>query len=253
CNSFFYWMGRFHLLVLHFPIALVLAAAVAEFGSVVRRSRVPLPAIRFCLLLATTSVVTTVALGWLHALAGNGAGMPRILAVHRWLGTAAGVGVTVATALCEWDARRGVRSLPGRVLLFVAALLVGLTGHAQFWSLTGEAAKATRGVAPNWRNRASSTILGVGGLGQPFMAMPPWECGHAVTRRPQRRRDRACHPFMRRGDAKHVRRVSFFLEFVAGHGGVKPGTDIAPRPVGRRWGNVQARGGLLQGQAGEEA
>jgi uncharacterized membrane protein/mono/diheme cytochrome c family protein len=128
-RHFLQWIGKFHLLVLHFPIALLVVAAVGEFWSVVRRSRVPDPAVRFCLLLGATSVVTTVALGWLHALGGNGAGMPRILTLHRWLGTTAGLWVIVTAVLSERDVRRGVRSQTTRVLLFVAALLIGLTGH----------------------------------------------------------------------------------------------------------------------------
>jgi len=105
------------------------AAAVAEGWSIVLRSRSPSPAVRFCVLLGATSAVTTAALGWLHALDGSGAGMPRLLSLHRWLGTGAGLWV-VATALCsEGDVRRGVRSRRTRVLLFVGALLVGLTAH----------------------------------------------------------------------------------------------------------------------------
>jgi uncharacterized membrane protein len=128
-RHFLQWIGKFHLLVLHFPIALLLVAAVGELRSVVRRSRIPDPAVRFCLLLGATSIITTVALGWLHALGGNGAGMPRILTLHRWLGTTAGLWVIVTAILSERDVGRGVRSPTTRVLLFVVALLIGLTGH----------------------------------------------------------------------------------------------------------------------------
>src|SRR5262249_12551585 len=70
-KQFLPWLGKFHLLVLHFPIALLVAAAVAEAWSIVLRSRVPAPAVRFCVLLGATSAVTTVALGWLYALGGH--------------------------------------------------------------------------------------------------------------------------------------------------------------------------------------
>jgi hypothetical protein len=128
-QHFLLWLGKFHLLFLHFPIALLVAAAIAECWSVVRRSRVPAPAVRFCVLLGATSIVTTVALGWLHALGGHGAGMPRLLSLHRWLGTAAGLWVVATAVFSEQDARRGVRSRPTRVLLFVGTLLIGLTAH----------------------------------------------------------------------------------------------------------------------------
>src|SRR5204863_420723 len=70
------WLGRFHLLLLHFPIALVLAAGVGEVVSAWRSSREPSPAVQFCLALAAVTAVPTVAVGWLHAAAGNGVGSP---------------------------------------------------------------------------------------------------------------------------------------------------------------------------------
>jgi len=115
--------------MLHFPIALFAAAALAESWSIVRKSRVLDPAVRFCVLLGATSSVSTVALGWLHALGGNGAGMPQTLTLHRWLGTAAGLCAVDAAVFTEWDERRGKRSELARIVLFTAALLIGMTGH----------------------------------------------------------------------------------------------------------------------------
>jgi hypothetical protein len=123
------WFGKFHLLFLHFPIALVIAAALGECGSIVGRTRRPSPAVRFCIMLGALAGVVTVVLGWLHALNGYGAGMPHILAFHRWLGTAAGVWLAVTAGFSEWDAHRGVRSRGTRLLLLAGALLVGLSAH----------------------------------------------------------------------------------------------------------------------------
>jgi hypothetical protein len=124
------WVGRFHLLLLHFPIALVLAAGVGELASAWRGSRVPSPAVQFCLSLAAVAAVPTVALGWLHAAAGGGVGSPQLLAAHRWLGTAAGTWV-VGTALCaRRDARRGVRGRGVRAALVAVGLpLIIATAH----------------------------------------------------------------------------------------------------------------------------
>jgi mono/diheme cytochrome c family protein/uncharacterized membrane protein len=126
---FLLWLGKIHLLVLHFPIALLAAAVAGECWSLLRRSRVPSPEVRFCVFLGTPSAILTAALGWLHALGGNGAGMHATLTLHRWLGTAAGMWAVVTLACFEWDARRGIRSLCSSVLLFVGAPLIGLTGH----------------------------------------------------------------------------------------------------------------------------
>jgi hypothetical protein len=90
---------------------------------------VPLPAVRFFLCLGAVASIPTVALGWLHALGGNGAASPGLLALHRWLGTTAGMAAVAAAGLSEWNAHRGVRIWCARVVMSVAALLVALTGH----------------------------------------------------------------------------------------------------------------------------
>jgi uncharacterized membrane protein/mono/diheme cytochrome c family protein len=122
------WFGKFHLLALHFPIALVIAAAIAEALNVWRRSAVPSDAGRFCLVLAAVTAVPTAVLGWLHAAAGNGVGSPQLLMAHRWVGTSTAAWL-VLTALASWqDARRGT-SRRTRMMLVVGVLLTALTAH----------------------------------------------------------------------------------------------------------------------------
>jgi hypothetical protein len=123
------WLGKFHLVLVHFPIALLVAAAVAELWSVWHRSRLPSPAVRFCLALGAVSAVVVVGLGWLYALGGAGAGSPGLLTLHRWFGTTAAALAAVAALWSEQDARGGVRGWSTRVFLFGAVLLVGFTGH----------------------------------------------------------------------------------------------------------------------------
>jgi uncharacterized membrane protein len=124
------WLGKFHLLLLHFPIALLIAAGVGEVVATWRGYRIPSEVVQFCLSLAAVAVVPTVAIGWLHAAAGNGVTSPQLLTAHRWLGTFAGVWV-IGTALGAWrDARRGVRSRGVRTALLIGILLVVATAHA---------------------------------------------------------------------------------------------------------------------------
>ena len=121
--------GNFHILLLHFPIALFVAAAAGDLWSLGRGSQVPSPTVRFCVLLGTAATIPTVLLGWLHAAAGSGVDSPGLLALHRWIGTAAGA-VAVAVAVCfEIDAHRGTRGWPGRVVLFVGVALIGVAAH----------------------------------------------------------------------------------------------------------------------------
>jgi mono/diheme cytochrome c family protein/uncharacterized membrane protein len=123
------WLGKLHLLLIHFPIALVLAAGIGEFISAWRGSRVPSPAVRFCLTLAAIAIIPTVTFGWLHAAAGNGVGSPQLLTAHRWLGTASGVWM-IGTALCaERDAHRGARGRGVQVALAIGIVLVAATAH----------------------------------------------------------------------------------------------------------------------------
>jgi uncharacterized membrane protein len=123
------WMGKFHLLLLHFPIALVIAAGVGEGWSVWRRNPIPSESARYCLWLGALASLPTAGLGWLYAAAGNGIGSPELLMAHRWLGTTAALWI-VMTAICaERDARRGLRSICVRILLLIAIFIIALTAH----------------------------------------------------------------------------------------------------------------------------
>jgi len=123
------WLGKLHLLLIHFPIALLVAAGIGELVSLWRRSRVPSPTVRFCLTIAAVAIVPTVVFGWFHAAAGNGIGSPQLLTFHRWLGTATGVWVIGTTLWAERDARRGLRSRGVRVALAIGVVLVAATAH----------------------------------------------------------------------------------------------------------------------------
>jgi uncharacterized membrane protein len=123
------WVGPLHLIAVHFPIALLIAAAGAEFRSMVQGSRMPTPVVRFCVLLGAVSAVATASLGWIHAANGHGLGAPQILNLHRWIGTSAAVWGVGTVLVSEWDEQRGVRSLWFRIWLFLGALLVAAAGH----------------------------------------------------------------------------------------------------------------------------
>jgi uncharacterized membrane protein/mono/diheme cytochrome c family protein len=122
-------LGKFHLLMLHFPIALVLAAGVGEVWSVWRRNPLLSESVRFCLWLGALASIPTAGLGWLYAAAGNGVGSPELLTAHRWLGTSAAVWLVITAVCAERDARRGVRSRGVRLLLAAGVLIMALTAH----------------------------------------------------------------------------------------------------------------------------
>jgi mono/diheme cytochrome c family protein/uncharacterized membrane protein len=122
-------LGKLHLLLLHFPIALLLAGAAGEVWYMRRRSSIPSEAVRFCIALGATAAVPSVALGWVYASSGIGSSSPDLLELHRWVGTAAGAWAIALAIASEAESRRGVRTWRFRVMLLSGVLLVSLTAH----------------------------------------------------------------------------------------------------------------------------
>lgn len=122
------FVGRFHILTVHFPIALLAAAALAELWSAARGRGVPLAAVRFTLWLGAAGAVGSAGLGWLHAY--YMAGEPeQLLMWHRWLGTAAGALAPLVAWMSERDSRAGSRRRSVRWAILALALLVGVAAH----------------------------------------------------------------------------------------------------------------------------
>lgn len=125
------WLGRFHPVLVHFPIALAILAATAEVLFRLRRAAALRAACRVAIVGAAVTALPTILLGWLAALAPH-PGMGAVLAWHRWLGT--GVGALLIAAACASEARE---RWPDRsqwlwlapVLGILSAIVVGVVGH----------------------------------------------------------------------------------------------------------------------------
>lgn len=124
-------LGKFHPLVVHFPVALLLAAALSEAIGVVRRRSTISETSTFCVILGTLGAIFAAPLGWLDAsgaeYAETFAGYP-VVFIHRWLGVSTAVLAAAAMGLC-YRARspRGLNAF--RIVLFAAAIAVAVTGH----------------------------------------------------------------------------------------------------------------------------
>jgi uncharacterized membrane protein/mono/diheme cytochrome c family protein len=120
-----FFIGRFHLALVHLPIGLLLLAVIMQFLSRKKRFEKLDSAIAFSLFLGATSAILAAICGWL--LANNGAYVDRTLFLHRWLG----IGVAILAGLC-WLLKTKKIKTESRVLNFSVSILMIMifyTGH----------------------------------------------------------------------------------------------------------------------------
>jgi uncharacterized membrane protein len=114
------WLGRFHPPTVHFPIALLTAAAVAELLRLITGNPTFDAICRYCLWFGTLTAVAAGVLGWF--LAGfQLSDASWTMMVHRWLGTMTVAGAVLVLAGSEASRRSG---RPRSRAWFRAALLV---------------------------------------------------------------------------------------------------------------------------------
>ncbi len=121
------WMGRFHPLIVHFPIAFFPAAL---FTAVVGRRRPAFSApVQFLVVAGGIFAPIAAVAGW---LAGVTADPEPILTYHRWLGVAVGIG---GAALGVWAWRRpwedrGAGMILALTVMTIAIAVQGFMGAA---------------------------------------------------------------------------------------------------------------------------
>jgi uncharacterized membrane protein len=130
--GFIGWIGKFHPLTVHFPIAFFLGAALAEFLVVVASAAELSHAARFCLLAAAASGIVAALLGWAHAASAD---FPPDIAgtveLKRWFGTATAAWMIVTALYSEVVRKRPGRARPKAYwfLLLAGTVLIAITGH----------------------------------------------------------------------------------------------------------------------------
>lgn len=130
-DSFWLWqfLGRLHPMVVHFPLGLLLLAAVLEMISLRQFQSRWRPTIEISLWVGSISAVLSAALGYMLMVNDNyeGAGVD----LHQKLGIA----TAVLSVICLWlsvqsrQTREGRWILGYRSVLFAAAITLVLTGH----------------------------------------------------------------------------------------------------------------------------
>ncbi len=120
------WIGRFHPLSVHFPIAFVFGAALLEALFVLRGGAGLLlrPAVLVLARLGALCAPPVALLGWWNA---SGSAESDELELHRWLGVASAALAIVVWIAAERTADGNRRWL--RAALAVAAAVLGAAGH----------------------------------------------------------------------------------------------------------------------------
>jgi uncharacterized membrane protein len=114
------FVGRFHPLVVHLPIALLLLVPLLECAGSIRRWNHLRVLADFVLTLSAISVFIAAFLGWLLAWSGGYEG--KLVTSHMWSGFSLAVGVVLCYFLRAWDKR-----LYGVALLATLLILVWTT------------------------------------------------------------------------------------------------------------------------------
>jgi uncharacterized membrane protein len=125
------WLGQFHPVTTHFPVALMMVAVLAEGLAWWTRRRSWLETVRFLVIIAALSGLAAGTLGWINAyFSSYSKATGALLWWHRWLGTLTAVWTLICAGLvvvsaCEEGSKERQRF---RGALLLGAALVGLSG-----------------------------------------------------------------------------------------------------------------------------
>ena len=124
--GFIYFLGRFHVLMLHIPIGIIVAILALEILARKEKFRHLASASAFLWMAAAVSAILTVILGYMHFAEGGFDGPSA--AQHRTFGTALAVIITVVAVLrsSRFAPNYAPVFLPAALLMF---LLASITGH----------------------------------------------------------------------------------------------------------------------------
>ncbi len=124
-------IGRFHPMVVHFPIALIIVAAFLAALESVRT--VAQPRVRGAALILThlgaISAVVAALIGWSAWAQASYPDQAQTLDLHRWLGTTSAVVAFTASVCAGCSISRPARLWAWRISLWLGAAAVSVTGH----------------------------------------------------------------------------------------------------------------------------
>ena len=125
-QSWIQWVGGFHLIFLHFPIALIAMTGVSELLFIWRRRPIYDSASRFMIIAAAVLAIPTALLGLVYSYTATYSGLlADFIWWHMWLGISTGIFSIFVVFLRE---RKGIGKFY-YVCLFLLFLLVNVTGY----------------------------------------------------------------------------------------------------------------------------
>jgi mono/diheme cytochrome c family protein/uncharacterized membrane protein len=133
------WLGKFHPAVVHFPVALLTAAGLAELLRMITGKLAFDPVSRYCAWFGFLTAMLAAALGW-FAAGFQLSDTSWVLSTHRWLGTSTAAGAAVVLLVSELsrrpEARRSLMLFRVAVLCMpVLVLATGFFGGALVFGL----------------------------------------------------------------------------------------------------------------------
>jgi uncharacterized membrane protein len=130
-NRVLRYLGRFHPVSTHIPVALMMVAVLAEALAWWTRRAAWLETVRFLVIVAALGGVGAAVLGWLNAMSAAHIGQEAtVLFFHRWLGTFTAVWTVICAGLvmCHECREGSFERARFRGALLFGAALVGVTG-----------------------------------------------------------------------------------------------------------------------------
>jgi len=126
------WIGNFHPILLHFPIALVVMTAVAEILAQKSKSSIFSQAARFMIIAAAITATPTALLGWAFSYSMTYEGLSiAFFWWHRFLGIATAVLAIFTAILKELEVRGKMRKkfyVISLILLLICTTATGFLG-----------------------------------------------------------------------------------------------------------------------------
>ncbi len=126
------YLGCFHPVAVHFPVALLIVAAISEWLGIVFKRASWRDAACMCLVLGAVGAVAAAPLGWFNAIfAGFSGASADTLWLHRWFGVGTAVWAVIAAAIVVIGRVRQSGALRrwGAIAILIGAIVVGVTGH----------------------------------------------------------------------------------------------------------------------------